>query len=272
MAEKISIDLGNIQKTLLLPLWGRAVESQREKPFLIDKTAVNIMSRIDYDFSTITDNINRLTQFAWIARSLNFDSSITHYLFIHPKATIVNIGCGLDTTFERVDNGLLKWYDIDLPDVIMLRKEFIEENERRKSIACSFLEDSWFQQIKQEENILFLAAGVFYYFEENQIKDFLLKLAVSFPGSELLFDAASPRGVKVANEKVIKAGGMDKSSVLKWGIENTKKIQSWSSRIQILNEYPLFRNVRKNLHLKGKFATLISDILNVMYMVHIRFE
>jgi O-methyltransferase involved in polyketide biosynthesis len=271
MAGKISIELGDVQKTLLLPLWGRAVETQKGNTFFKDKTAVEIISKIDYDFSTMSKNINRLIQFAWIARSLNIDTTIEHFSFIHPKATIVNIGCGLDTTFERTDNGFILWYDLDLPDVIMLRREFIKNNRRRKSIACSFLDDEWFQQIKIKDNVLFIAAGVFYYFEENQIKDFLIKLADNFPGGEIIFDAASPRGVRVSNEKVIKAGGMNKNAMLKWGVESAKIIQSWDSRFQIVNEYPIFKKFRNNLHLKGKISTLFSDILNIMYMVHLKF-
>ena len=271
MAEKISIELGNIQKTLLFPLWGRANETKREKPFLKDNTAVEIINNIDFDFTTFENKINKLTEFTWIARSLNIDSTISHYLFIHPDATIVNIGCGLDTTFDRVDNGLLKWYDLDLPDVMMLRKEFIHDGGRRKSITCSFLDDSWFDQIKGSKNILFIAAGVFYYIEENEIRKFLIKLADNFPESELFFDAASKRGLKAANERVIKEVGMDENSMLKWGVDSTKVIQSWDRRIQVLNEYPIFKKVRNKLHLKGRLATLMSDVLNIMYMVHLKF-
>jgi O-methyltransferase involved in polyketide biosynthesis len=198
MTDKVAVKLGHVQETLLLPLWGRAVEARKKKPLLVDKTAVEIIGKLNYDFTTIARNISFLSQLAWIARSLHIDRIIRQFLTKYPKATIVNIGCGLDTTFERVDNGSLYWYDLDLPDVIKLRSDFITESERRKFIAGSFLDDQWLSQITVVDNVLFVAAGVFYYFEAEQIKDFLIKLADRFPSGELVFDATSPVGVKVA--------------------------------------------------------------------------
>ena len=68
--EKISINLGNVQKTLFLPLWGRAVESGKEHPELVDNAAVEIMKKVDYDFSTISTGKDDLSQIAWIRRSI----------------------------------------------------------------------------------------------------------------------------------------------------------------------------------------------------------
>jgi O-methyltransferase involved in polyketide biosynthesis len=272
MSDKIAIDLGSVQKTLLLPLWGRAVETRKPTPRLLDKTAAEIIEKINYDFSTIASNINPLTQFAWIARSIHFDRTIRRFLQIYPEATIVNIGCGLDTTFERTDNGKLRWYDLDMPDVITLRKQFIEESHRRRFISGSFLEDAWIRQLAINDNVLFLAAGVFYYFEESQMKEFFSRIASLFPGSEAVFDVASPLGVRVANKVVIKAGGMDESSILKWGLKRASELREWDDRITVLEEYPMFKYMKKGLSLKGKIGTLESDLLRIMSIVHLRFS
>ncbi len=148
MQKKIKIDLGNVQKTLFLPLWGRAEEAKKQHPMLVDETAVKIIEQVDFDFSQITQNIDDLTQIAWIKRSLYCDRVINTFLEKYPKGTIVNIGCGLDTTFERTDNGKMKWYDLDLPDVIELRNKFVEENKRRKFISSSFLEKEWLKNTR----------------------------------------------------------------------------------------------------------------------------
>jgi O-methyltransferase involved in polyketide biosynthesis len=271
MAEKIKIDLSKVQKTLLLPLWGRAVETQKKKPVLTDQTAVEVISRIDYDFSVMAANLSEITRLAWIARSIHTDRTIRQFISGHPRATIVNLGCGLDTTFERVDNGRFIWYDLDLPDVIKLRKVFIAESKRRKFLPFSLLDSSWFEQIHVEDSVLFLAAGVFYYFTENQMKDFFIRLADVFPGGEVFFDAASPLGVRVANQMVIKAGGMDKSSVLQWGLKKAGNLQHWDQRIKIVTEYPMFKYMKKGLSLKNKIGTLESDLLNIMFMIHLKF-
>ena len=271
MSQKIAIELKSVQKTLLLPLWGRAVETRKQNPILVDTTAAEIIDRIDYDFTTIAANISLITQLAWIARSLHIDRVIKEFLQKHPRGTVVNIGCGLDTTFERTDNGSLFWYDIDLPDVIALRKQFIADSVRRKHIAASFLDDAWCSALKVEDSILFVAGGVFYYFEEDQMKLRLSRLAELFPGGEMFFDAASPLGVKTANKVVIQAGGMDQSSFLKWGIESAYEMQSWDKRIKVIEEFPMFRGMKGRVSFKAKIGTLMSDILRIMFMVRLVF-
>jgi O-methyltransferase involved in polyketide biosynthesis len=80
MTDTNELDLGNVQETLLLPLWGRAIETQKEKPFLIDKQAELIVKNIPYDFSIISKKINKLSQMSWIARSIFFDEKIKAFI------------------------------------------------------------------------------------------------------------------------------------------------------------------------------------------------
>ena len=270
MSDKIKIDLGSVQKTLLLPLWGRAVETKKTKPILTDTAAAEIINKIDFDFSTITAKIRFVTQLAWIARSFHIDNTLKSFLAVHPDAAIVNIGCGLDTTYERVNNGKLSWYDLDLPDVIELRKIFIHETENRKFITASLLEESWISHIKNKENVFFIAAGVLYYFDETQVKAFFQMLADRFSSSEIIFDAVTPQGLNAANKGVIKDSGMDESAYLKWSIKNAKVIQSWDPRIQILDEYMLFKGFKKSLNFKEKYGTFLSDLFKIMFIVHLR--
>jgi O-methyltransferase involved in polyketide biosynthesis len=269
VSEKITVDLGNVQKTLLLPLWGRAVESKKEKPLLVDKTALQIIEAVDYDFSTLTNNLSDLTQVAWIMRSLCIDETVRAFLAKYPKGTIVNIGCGLDTTFDRIDNGTVMWYDLDLPDVIELRRQFIKETGRRKFICASFLDKGWLNEIHVSENVLFIAAGVFYYFEENDVKDFLIRLADRFPGSEIIFDASSPYGIKTANRMVIQRSGLNEKSFLKWGLKNAEALTAWDKRFRILSTHYYFGQNGHHFGLRIRLIGWISDRLRIQYLVHL---
>ena len=271
MNTKIDIELGPVQQTMLLPLWGRAVETQKANPMLVDNAAVEIVEKINYDFSLISKNTSPLSQLSWIARSIYIDKAVKDFLTRYPKATIVNIGCGMDTTFERVDNGLLRWYDLDLPDSIELRKKFIKETDRRKFIVSSFLDFDWFKQLAVNDNVFFIAAGVLYYFEEAQIKNSFLQLADNFSGSEIIFDASSRRGIAVANKRVIKSSGMDESSYLKWGIDRASEILKWDNRIELKEDYLMFKYFKGSFPLNIKLAMKLSDLLNIMYMVHLKF-
>ena len=272
MVKKIKVELEKVQETLLLPLWGRAVESQKKVPRLVDRMAVEIINKIDYDFTIIAKNISCVSQFSWVARSLHVDKIILEFIKNNPKATIVNIGCGLDTTFERIDNGQIIFYDLDLPDVINLRKKFFKENDRRKTISCSFLEDKWLSQLQINEGILFIAAGVFYYFDENRMRDFFILIANYFPSCEIFFDSASSLGVKLANKTVLKNGGMDETAILKWGIKNPKLIEKWDKRIQLVKEFPMFEGMKTGLPFKMKYGLWMSDLLKIMSMIHLRIE
>jgi O-methyltransferase involved in polyketide biosynthesis len=268
MTDRVPTDIGNVQKTLFLPLWGRAVETRKRKPMLVDETAARIIEQVDFDFSRITRNMDELSRIAWIKRSLVCDQVIQRFLKSYPQGTIVNIGCGLDTTFERVDNGRLRWIDLDLADVIELRRRFIQENERRRFIAASFLEKGWLESIEVEGNVLFVAAGLFYYFEEQVIRDFIARLLDTFAGSEIVFDASSPIGVRVANKKVIESSGLDERSHLIWGLENKKDILQWDPRIKIIGTHYYFRTLR--IGLRNMLMGLLSDFLGMQYVIHLQ--
>ena len=120
------------------------------------------------------------------------------------------------------------------------------------------------------DSVFFVAAGVFYYLEENQLKSFLIKLAEAFPGAEVLFDACSPRGLKMANEKVIKAGGMDESAKLNWGLQRARDMEAWDGRIVVVSDYPIFRGLKGGLSLREKLGTMFSDTLRIMSIFHLR--
>ena len=269
MNKKTTVELGNVQKTLLLPLWSRACESKKENPLLIDKAALEIVENVDYDFSPIAENMTELSQITWVIRSICVDSVIKNFLDRYPNGTIVNIGCGLDTTFDRIDNGTLLWYDLDLSDVIELRKKFIKENERRKFIPVSFLEEGWLREISVDKNVLFIAAGVFYYFEEAEIKDFFIRLADNFPGGEIFFDVSSPYGIRRANEMIIKNSGLDEGSFLKWGVKSIKDILYWDKRFKLLKTYNYYRGRGQHLSVPSKIIGFISDHFRIQYMVHL---
>ncbi len=269
MSEKVAVALGDVQKTLFLPLWGRAVESKKAHPLLVDKTALEIMDKVDYDFSTITKNISELSQVAWIMRSVCVDEVVKGFLARYPQGTIVNVGCGMDTTFERIDNGSLLWYDLDLPDVIELRRKFIPETERRRFIAASFLEEGWLKEIEVRQNVLFVSAGVLYYFTEEQVRGFFLRIADQFPGCQVFFDVSSPYGVKVANKMVIRRSGLDEKSFLVWGLESTDVFAAWDKRLRLLGTYFYYGKRAKSLPLNVRLIGLFSDAMKIQYMVHL---
>ena len=271
MEQKIKIETGNVQETLLLPLWGRAYETQKKNPRLIDKKASEIIGKIEYDFSDI-EKTQSMSQHGWAARSLHTDRMAIEFIERHPEAAIVNIGCGLDTTFSRIDNGKIMFYELDLPDVIALRKNFFEDSERHKSIASSFLATKWFEEIAVKDSLLFLAGGVFYYFEENQIRTFFIQAADYFKNCDFFFDSLSPLGMKIAKKQVLKKGGMGMSMDGGWALKPIKALEKWDKRIKVVSEISMSKGMYKGLPLLKKLAFTIPDMLGICSMVHMRIE
>jgi O-methyltransferase involved in polyketide biosynthesis len=269
MSENKEIGLGAVQETLLLPLWGRALETQKDNPLLIDRVAVSIIKDINYDFSMVEKNISKLSCLSWVARSIYFDREIKCFLDKYPDCSIINIGCGLDTTYDRVDNGKVSWYDLDLPDVIDLRRRYIKETERRQFIAESVLENRWYSKIKNKQHVLLLIAGVIYYFDEKDVQKLFSQLAQEFGKLEVIFDYSSKAGVKIANKKVIESGGMNQNASLVWGIDNIYDLEKWDINIKVLDNMPMFRNHKKNYPVVKRIGMTISDKLKIMSLTHI---
>jgi O-methyltransferase involved in polyketide biosynthesis len=263
------IDLGSVQETLLLPLWGRAVETQKSKPLLIDHLAVSIVKSLNYDFSIMANNISALTCLSWIARSIYFDQEIKTFLATYPEGTIINVGCGLDTTYDRVDNGRSVWYELDLPDVIALRRKYIKERARRTFIAESVLNAGWYSQIKNKEHVLLLLAGVIYYFDETSVKRLFYEFSKQFKTTTVLFDYSSKKGVEIANKKVIQKGGMSTKANLVWGLDNIYELEKWDGNIRVINNMPMFKEHKKNYPVLKRIGMSISDFLKVMSLTHI---
>ena len=101
----IRVELGEVQKTLLIPLWGRAKESEKPNPIVLDPLARRLVSQIDYDFEGQTAKLPSQFLFNCAVRAHHFDVALRAFLAAHPDGTVINIGAGLDTTFQRVDNG-----------------------------------------------------------------------------------------------------------------------------------------------------------------------
>ncbi len=271
MANKLKIKKGSVEETCLLPLWGRAYETKRANPRLIDKKAVEIMKQIDYDFSDIIKT-QAVSQHGWVARSLHTDKMVKKFIKQHPKTTIVNIGCGMDTTFSRIDNGEILFYELDLPPIIDIRKNFYEDTARHRTISSSFLKTEYFEQIEVRDNLLFLAGGVLMYFTENQIKEFFIKAGNYFKNCNFYFDCLSPQSLKFAKKAVLKKSNMNISLGEGWGLKPVENLEKWDQRFKVISKIPMYKGVKKEMKFIHKIMTMIADITGACYMVHLQIK
>jgi O-methyltransferase involved in polyketide biosynthesis len=271
----LKVDLGAVEETLVIPLWARAKDAEKEDPILNDTYAREIVAKMDYDFSKIETRYMENHQLVWTVRAYNFENCVREFLANKNNAAVINIGAGLDTAFKRLDNGSVLWFNIEMPDVAALRQKLIPDSEREKTIAKSVFDFSWMGDIDpvtRGRSLLFMAAGVFCYFDPNQVRTLFRKLADSYPSSHVLFDAMSRFTVWFSNREIIKKSGIDSSARLKWHLKKASKLKKWVDTIKIIEEFPMFSRVplKKSWSKKLVRDIKIAGRLRLYNMVHIQ--
>lgn len=180
-------ELGDVQETLLIPLYGRACDARSRRPVLHDRRASELVDGIDYDFTRFRGSSLSGSVF----RSSIFDGWAARFLREHPTGTVVELGTGLNTRFDRLDNGQIRWFDLDLPDAISLRRRFFGDRDRCTMLAGSVVDTDWFDAVAAAgPPYLFIAEAVLVYLAHDQVYRVFSQLAQRFPGSLLAFDTA----------------------------------------------------------------------------------
>jgi O-methyltransferase involved in polyketide biosynthesis len=229
MSTKQSIQLGRVAETLLVPLYARAVETRRKRPILRDAKAVEMVESIDWDFERMGQ---RWRMFACVGRTAMFDVWVADFLGRHPEGTVVEIGCGLNTRFERLDNGRIHWFDLDLPEAIELRRRFFTDSERRKMLASSVVDADWIETVRRSPGPYFLVAEtVFIYLEESQVRTALAQIARGLPGARIAFDTGSRRAVERANRDHAHRG---LAARFAWACGDPREIEGWDAGLRLV--------------------------------------
>ena len=186
MADKHQVQLGAVQETLFIPLAARARESSRKRPALRDPKAAELVRSIAYDTAKYGRGAGGAIT---VLRTAIFDSWVRAFLARHPAGTVVEIGTGLNTRFERVDNGQVHWIDLDLPDTIELRGKFFADTDRRRMVAGSVLDEQWLDIAAQLPGpYFFVAEGVLVYLPEDQVTTALAGIAARFEEAMIALD------------------------------------------------------------------------------------
>lgn len=266
--NSVFIPDGPVSSRIFLPVLARSIESQKKNSLLTDHKAVEIHQQISDADTLFKAAKEDLIYYAIINRTLCFDRLIRDFIWRYPSGIIINIGCGLETTYERMKASSVRWYDVDLPEVIKVRKMFFTETETRKFICSSFLKNEWLDQIVSGDSVLVYAGGVFYYYNENAIRKFFARLTFWFPSFEIVFDVTTPAGVRAANRLILK-NGMTDGPFLKWGLADYKTLLEWNSRIRLIGRYRIFNKGLK-LPLGFYIPAFISDVLSLENVIHLK--
>lgn len=240
------MELNNESKTLFIPLLGKAVMS-RDNLFLHDPKAEEIISKIDYDFSSLKQS-KWLSMFMSV-RALVIDELCNKYILEHPNATIIHLGCGLDSRCLRVNQDYKTWYDIDYEEVINIRKKFYNKDNSHKMVGSSVLDFKWLEQVENNENIMVVAEGLTMYLSEEEMRNLISMINERFGDVHLLFDAYTKKGVKSSK---IKNPVNQMNAEVKYGIDNPNEFLSLNENLEYVATH-LIKKDDNNLQGLTKF-------------------
>lgn len=249
-AEKIDIKINDVSETALLMVLCHALDTRSKNPVLNDKSANKVLCVLQESIGSSNSKMHRIVKKEKIDKGLasyicfrarHYDQQVRNHINLYPDATIVNIGCGLDHRFERIDNGEIQFFDIDFPDIINIKKQFVAETDRYHHISQSVFDFSWMDRI-QSEHVLFLAEGVFMYCKEEDVRKLFIEIINRFPGSEMHCEMYNSRWLNNTIAKISEFQqrwlyGMGKDAAFKFGIRHGSDLEAWHSNIQCLGEW-----------------------------------
>lgn len=225
--------LTGVAETLMITLYARYVETQHSDSFFQDYKAVEIVERTNYGFDKYAKGW--ASQLGVVIRVQEYDRITKQFLKAHPNAVVVNLGCGLCTRFTRLDNGNVRWYDVDFPEVIEFRRNFFEESNRYSFISTSILDFSWIDQIQRsvDQPLLILMEGVSPYLSEAENRAIVLQICDRLAPAEFVFDVLNRKVAKrtTRHDTVSKTDAEFKS-----GIDNGKELETWADGITLKDE------------------------------------
>ncbi|MBQ8825849.1 MAG: class I SAM-dependent methyltransferase [Oscillospiraceae bacterium] len=188
----------NESMTLFIPLYGKAMMSR--EGFYNDKKAEEIYRNERSRFNGV-DTSKKLAVYMTM-RAMQYDSFADDFIAGNPFSAVVHLGCGLDSRCLRVKNKAAMWYDIDLEDVINLRRKFYPASDTYKMFISSAVDPLWLKRIKHSgEPVLVIAEGLSMYLEKDEIIGLLKAFAAEFPRTLFIFDAYSESAAKLSKFK-----------------------------------------------------------------------
>ncbi|MBQ9592591.1 MAG: class I SAM-dependent methyltransferase [Lachnospiraceae bacterium] len=274
---KYHIEKNTVQETLIIPLFGRLVCSEHFPELFSDPEAERICNSLDYGFAEKRKKMESpaglFGALEVAQRQYDLRCEVEMYLKDHPDAAVVNMGCGLDDTFRKCDNGRCRGYNVDLPDVIRVRDELLPAGERETNLACDLNDDAWMDQIDASGGAVFFATGVFYYFKTEDVKRLFTRMAERFPGAVLAFDACNERGAKLMRKTWLKEAGITDVSAY-FSLEDEAELRGWSRHFSSVTAKSYMRGYRDIYGEVGLFHKLMirfCDSLVRMKIVKIVF-
>lgn len=231
--RRVQINMGPVERTLLVPLWARARESARSVPVLFDPQASKLLEQLDFDPSVLDEHASA-SQLGCCVRGALVDRWVSEFLTKHPKGTVIEAGCGLNTRFARLDNGLATWVSVDLPDVIALRKKLVRTQARVVELVGSIADKSWLDSVRSSTPGPWFVAteGVLMYLPKPDVIRTVQQIAASLRGGWFAFDVMTPIVLKM--QQLHDAMKYFEAQFIS-SVGSPNEVESWSEHLSLVH-------------------------------------
>jgi methyltransferase (TIGR00027 family) len=277
--------VSNVSATAFITLFARATESQSAQPIIDDPQAAAIAAQLrpalaqsDRDLCQrlAAGKLEPMVVVTVSQRARHFDKQVRAFCARHPDAVIVNLGCGLDTRFFRIDDGHLLYYDLDLPPMIELKRTLVQEQPRYRFVACSVLDHAWMDALAElgDRQFLFLAEGLFMYLPPADVQALVVELARRFPGSELVAEVFNNFWLREpwkgwVNRKMQRRLGFSADAGFQSGVDNERHCERWGHGIRFLDDWAYYDD--QDPKLRGlNWMRHVQFLRHMQWTVHYR--
>lgn len=253
MSEKQYVKKNTVRNTLYIPLTARIQVSKRFPDFFYDEVSLSLEDSIPD--KNIEDNSNEYTYMASVCRYQVTDRIVREFIEKHDKCNVITLGAGLETMYYRLSDRKAHFYEIDLPEVISLRKELLPGSVGETLIGHDMFDMGWISDIDTSLPTMITALGVFQYFEKERLIKLINDLKERFRDAELVFDAMNGKAIGFANRYVKKTGNME--AYMPFYIDDPK-VFAREAGIVFVEEKKFFTDARKNLKRRLNLYTRIA--------------
>jgi O-methyltransferase involved in polyketide biosynthesis len=249
--EAQKVDLKGAPATLLITLYAKALDYRLPHPILNDERADQIVEMIDYDFERVTGFGDSVMM---AIRARQYDEWLKEFLARHGDAVVLNLGCGLDTRVSRIDpSAAVRWFDVDFPEVIDLRRKFYTDSSNYTMTAASLIEERWLAEIPNDLPAGIVAEGVFEYLTVEDVKALLHRLTSYFAEGQVIFDCLSSFAVKSGRTDLETKTG----AVHRWAVDDIRDVDALEPRLRRIDDLSLLKT-RYRRELSWRYRLLFA--------------
>ncbi|NLZ55111.1 MAG: class I SAM-dependent methyltransferase [Clostridiaceae bacterium] len=241
----------NITSELLFSLWARAAETKRNNPVVRDEYAVELIRWLGLEHAPFPGTPTEQLDIA--IRTRIIDTITRAFIANNPTAIIIACRVGLDTRFQRVDNGLICWYNVDQPRIVQLRQKLFPTMKRVHYVPIPVTAPEWCRAIRTDNRpVLIILEQTSMYLERKELISLLDNIASAFPGSTLIMDAITTQEMRRRRKQ---NRNRPDAAELKWAARNVDSIVALNSEYVMVNEWIVNRWHRDRLSFWQRIRT-----------------